>query len=136
MGRGRRLHKIPTTASEIENRLNEIAFNGSLIKELRSAVYLWELIHHEGLDREACRDARLHMIGAEEEMQQLSASSKLNAESEFLLHLREIGRNAADAWLSENLDKIGVESTWRPDFLFEESLAPAHLEGGARDPRP
>ena len=136
MGRGRRLHKIPTTASEIENRLNEITFNGSLIKELRSAVYLWELIHHEGLDREACRDARLHMIGAEEEMQQLSASSKLNAESEFLLHLREIGRNAADAWLSENLDKIGVESTWRPDFLFEESLAPAHLEGGARDPRP
>lgn len=124
---------VPTTAAEIENRLNEITFNGSLIKELRSAAYLWELIHAEGLDRAAYRDARLHMIGAEEEMQTLSASSKLNAERAFLLHLKEIGRKTADAWLAVNLDKIGLEKTWRPDFLFEESLAPAHLKEGLRN---
>lgn len=126
---------IPTTAAEIENRLNEITFNGSLIKELRSAAYLWELINDENLDRAAYRDARLHMISAEQEMQTLSASSKLNAERAFLLHLRELGRETADAWLSENLDKIGREKTWRPDFLFEESLAPAHLGKGGRSER-
>jgi NTE family protein len=128
-----RREALPTTAAEIENRLNEITFNGSLIKELRSVAYLWELIHHENLDRAAYRDARLHMIGAEEEMQALSASSKLNAERAFLLHLKEIGRVAADDWLAVNLDRIGVESTWRPEFLFEESLAPAHLDEAQRD---
>jgi NTE family protein len=66
-------------------------------------------------------------------MQTLSASSKLNAERAFLLHLKEIGRKTADAWLAVNLDKIGLEKTWRPDFLFEESLAPAHLKEGLRD---
>jgi NTE family protein len=127
---------IPTTAAEIENRLNEITFNGSLIKELRSVAYLWELIHHENLDRAAYRDARLHMIEAEEAMQALSASSKLNAERAFLLHLKQIGRAAADEWLSANLDRVGVETTWRPYFLFEESLAPAHLEEGRRIRKP
>ena len=127
---------IPTSAAEIENRLNEITFNGSLIKELRSVAYLWELIHHEQLDRAAYRDARLHMIEAEEAMQALSASSKLNAERAFLKHLRETGWNAADAWLSANRDSIGVKTTWRPEFLFEESLAPAHLPDGKRAKRP
>jgi len=131
-----RRDEIPTTAAEIENRLNEITFNGSLIKELRSVAYLWELIHHEQLDRAAYRDARLHMIGAEEAMQALSASSKLNAERAFLLHLRETGWTTADAWLAANLDKIGVEMTWRPDFLFEESLAPSHLGDGKRTRKP
>ena len=48
---------------------------------------LWEIIQHEKLDREAYRDARLHLIQAEEEMRQLSVSSKLNAEATFLRHL-------------------------------------------------
>jgi len=131
-----RRDEIPTTAAEIENRLNEITFNGSLIKELRSVAYLWELIHHENLDRAAYRDARLHMIAAEEAMQALSASSKLNAERAFLLHLKEIGRATAEEWLSANLDRVGVETTWRPYFLFEESLAPGHLEEGRRTRKP
>jgi len=127
---------LPTTAAEIENRLNEITFNGSLIKELRSIAYLWEVIRDADLDRAAYRDARLHMIGAEEAMQALSASSKLNAERAFLLHLRQIGWSAADAWLADNGDRIGVEMTWRPEFLFEESLAPAHLDDGQRTRTP
>ena len=128
--------EIPTTPAEIENRLNEITFNGSLIKELRSVAYLWELIHHEKLDRAAYRDARLHMIAAEDVMRQLSASSKMNAEPAFLAHLKEIGRQTADEWLAANLDRVGVETTWRPGFLFEESLSPAHLEDGTRRTRP
>ncbi|MEE4117896.1 MAG: patatin-like phospholipase family protein [Paracoccaceae bacterium] len=127
---------LPTTAAEIENRLNEITFNGSLIKELRSVAYLWQLLHYENLDGAAYRDARFHMIGAEEAMQALSASNKLNGERAFLMHLKEIGRAAADDWLSVNLERIGVEATWRPEFLFEESLAPAHLDGAQRSKRP
>lgn len=119
--------EIPRTAYEIENRLNEITFNASLIKELRSIGFLWEIIHHEDLDRQAYRDARLHLIHAEEEMCELSVSSKLNAEWAFLQHLHDIGWRTADRWLEDHLDDLGVRTTWQPTFVFEESLKPAHL---------
>ena len=118
--------EIPRTAYEIENRLNEITFNASLMKELRSVGFLWEIIHHEQLDRAAYRDARLHLIGAEEEMLGLSISSKLNAERAFLLHLRD----STDRWLDAHRADLGRRMTWRPEFIFEESLKPAHLEEG------
>lgn len=127
-----RRDKLPTTAYEIQNRLNEITFNGSLLKELRSISFLWEIIHTEKLDREAYRQARLHRIAAEEEMSALSVSSKLNAEPAFLEYLRDLGRRTADDWLQQNRDKIGSKMTWRPTFLFEESLAPAHLSNSTR----
>ncbi|MGI9523151.1 MAG: patatin-like phospholipase family protein [Hyphomicrobiaceae bacterium] len=121
---------VPKTAYEIENRLNEITFNASLIKELRSAAFLREIIQHERLDREAYRDTRLHLIGAEEHMRGLSVSSKLNAEHAFLEHLRAVGREAASRWLDTHRDDLGVRMTWHPSFVYEESLKPAHLEEG------
>jgi NTE family protein len=123
---------IPKTAYEIENRLNEITFNASLIKEIRASYFLSELIEHTGLELEMYRDARLHRIEACEEMSKLSVSSKLNAEWAFLQHLHDIGRRSADAWLAEHLDDIGVRSSWRPDFVLYESLRPAHLPEGSR----
>ncbi|MEM7021138.1 MAG: patatin-like phospholipase family protein [Pseudomonadota bacterium] len=123
---------IPKTAYEIENRLNEITFNASLIKELRAAYFLAEIIHHEGLEREGYRDARLHRIDAEEEMRALSVSSKLNAEWAFLQHLHDIGWRAGDRWLEQHRDDIGRRTTWKPDFVLSESLRPAHLPAGAK----
>lgn len=119
--------EVPKTAYEIENRLNEITFNGSLIKELRSIGFLYELIQHEGLEREAYRDARLHMIGAEAEMRDLSVSSKLNAERQFLHHLHKLGRATAETWIDQHWEDVGKRTTWSPRFVFEESLKPAHL---------
>ena len=100
---------------------------------MRSIAFLWEMIHHEQLDRAAYRDARVHRIGAEKEMSQLSVSSKLNAEREFLDYLFALGRSTAASWLEENLDNVGVKTTWFPSFLFEESLEPAHLHTKTRE---
>jgi NTE family protein len=120
-------NKIPRTAYEINNRLNEITFNASLMKELRAAAFLWEVIHHEGLDRQAYRDGRLHLIQSEEEMQKLSVSSKLNSEWVFLQHLHDIGWRTAGNWLTQHFDDLGERSSYRPTFVYEESLKPAHL---------
>ncbi|MDJ0853921.1 MAG: patatin-like phospholipase family protein [Desulfobacterales bacterium] len=119
--------EIPRTAYEINNRLNEITFNASLKKELRAAAFLSEIIHHENLDRQAYRDGRLHLIQSEEEMRKLSVSSKLNAEWQFLQHLHDIGWRTADQWLAAHFDDLGVRTSWFPEFVFEESLKPAHL---------
>jgi len=122
---------IPKTAYEIENRLNEITFNASLMKELRSLYFLAEIIEHENIERESYRDARLHRIEAEAEMTELSVSSKLNAEWAFLTHLHDIGRQAAGQWLDDHFDDLGVRTTWSPIDILSESLKPAHLPEGA-----
>ncbi len=125
-------NELPRTAYEIENRLNEITFNASLIKELRALYFLKEIIEHEDLEREGYRDARLHRIEAQDEMRELSVSSKLNAEWEFLKHLHDIGWRTAEQWLERHFEDIGVKTTWVPDFVLNESLAPAHLPEGAK----
>ena len=126
--------EVPKTAYEIDDRLNEITFNASLLKELRSLYFLAEIIREEGLEREAYRDTRLHCIAADDEMRKLGASSKLNAEWEFFEFLHDLGWKTAEQWLAENGPHLGlgVKSTFRPEFVLEESLKPAHLKGGKR----
>jgi NTE family protein len=122
---------VPRSASDIRNRLNEITFNASLFKELRSLAFLWEIIHHENLEREQYRDTHVHAIEDSETMLKLRVSSKLNAEWAFLTHLRDQGRKAARNWLSKHFGDLGVRSTLDLSWVFSESLKPAHLEEGA-----
>jgi len=44
-------------------------------------------------------------------MAKLGVSSKLNADWDFLVHLHEAGRTHADAWIAQNFDMLGNEST-------------------------
>ncbi len=127
--------ELPLTAFEIEDRLNEIVFNGSLIEELRALGFLAEIIREENLERDAYRDTNLHCIDAEDEMRRLGASSKLNAEWAFFDHLHKLGRRTAESWLTKHRNDLGARTTFRPYFVFEESLRPAHLRGGTRRPR-
>ena len=124
--------ELPTTAADIANRVNEITFNASLIKELRSLGFLWEVIHHENLKRDEYRDARIHRIHGGDTMLNLSVSSKFNAEWEFLVYLRDAGREAAGQWLEDHYDDIGRVGTFDISGLFEESLKPAHLAEGTQ----
>ena len=101
----------PRTAREILNRVNEIAFNSSLLKELRAIEFVARLIDEGKLDPSDYSQVLLHRIEPGEEMLALSASSKLNAEWAFLIHLRDIGRAAASCWLEESFDRIGKESS-------------------------
>jgi NTE family protein len=123
--------ELPRTAPEIANRLNEITFNASLIKELRMLGFLWEVFDHEDLERQRYRDARIHRIHGGETMLELGVSSKFNAEWDFLTYLRDAGRTAAEEWLDAHFDDIGKRSTFDLGFIFEESLSPAHASARA-----
>lgn len=112
----------PRKARDILNRLNEVTFNSSLIKELRSIVLLKELIEAEKLEHEEYRNMLIHRISADEELKPLGVSSKLNAEWPFLIHLRDIGQQVTDAWLAENFDRLGRESTFDVGSLFIDSF--------------
>ncbi|WMS44379.1 patatin-like phospholipase family protein [Acuticoccus sp. MNP-M23] len=102
--------EIPFTAREIVNRVNEITFNASLLKELRAVRFVTRLIEEGKLHPEQYMRVRLHRIAAEE-LRPLSASSKMNAEWEFLEHLYKMGRRAAEHWLERHLHDIGERDT-------------------------
>ena len=61
----------------------------------------------------------IHSIEAEDVMAGLGVSSKLNADWEFLTHLRDVGRARADRWLDLNYERLGRELTvdLRASFL-------------------
>jgi NTE family protein len=44
-------------------------------------------------------------------MRGLGGASKLNADWDFLCHLKVLGRRTADAWLARHYDDIGRAST-------------------------
>jgi NTE family protein len=103
--------QVPTTAAAIMNRLNEISFNSSLMREMRAIAFVTGLIDAGKLDGREYKRMNVHWIDAEEKMKGLGVSSKLNARWDFLEHLKEIGRAAAGDWLDRHFDRVGVEST-------------------------
>ena len=110
----------PRSARDILNRVNEITFNSSLLRDLRSFDFVDRLIEEGSLSPNDHRAMRLHMIDGAEDMLELSASSKLNAEWAFLTHLRDIGRDAADTWLGQHFDQIGTQSTLDLRSMFAD----------------
>ncbi|MDZ7839342.1 MAG: patatin-like phospholipase family protein [Gammaproteobacteria bacterium] len=109
----------PVTAQEIMNRINEITFNASLLRELRAIDFVRRLVDGGKLDENEYRKLRVHMIGNHEHLNPLGATSKLNAEWQFLEHLRDIGRDTAQAWMDRNHDRIGRESTVDLRAMFQ-----------------
>ena len=103
---------VPQTASDILNRLNEISFNSSLMREMRAIAFVTKLIDEGELkSKKNMRRILIHAVEAEALMKDLGVASKLNTDWDFLVHLRDIGRERADAWLRQNFDKLGVDST-------------------------
>lgn len=104
-------NETPKTAREILNRVNEISFNSSLLRELRSVEFVHRLLQENKLDKEHYADILVHRIEATDQLNPLSASSKMNSEWEFLVHLRDIGRESAKAFLDEHYKSLGAVST-------------------------
>ena len=102
---------VPKTAREILNRVNEITFNGSLLKELRAIDFVRRLIEDGKLEQKEYKKIRVHIIESQGELNELGASSKVNAEWAFLRHLFDIGRETAEEWLDRNLNQVGKRST-------------------------
>lgn len=109
----------PRTAAEILNRLNEISFNSPLMKELRMIALLRQAADPGSGEGARWAKMRTHRIKSDM-LAKFGASSKLNAEWEFVSMLRAEGRVAADAFLDEHGADIGRQSTADLDVLLSE----------------
>jgi NTE family protein len=103
--------EIPKSAGDIMNRLNEISFNASLIKEVRTIALMKELVEANDFKENKFKEVYFHRINADEELKNLSVSSKLNAEWEFLKHLHDVGYRTAEVWLNDNYEALGNQSS-------------------------
>lgn len=95
----------------IMNRLNEISFNSSLMREMRAVAFVTDLIDCGKLDAGQYKRMSIHWIESKARMKGLGVSSKLNAGWPFLVYLKEIGRQAASEWLAQHFDAVGERST-------------------------
>ena len=105
------IDEVPKTAQAIFDRINTLSFNSSLMREMRAINFVTKLVDSGFDDGGRLKRMFIHCVDAEEEMRKLGASSKLNAQWDFLLYLHRLGRQRAGAFLEANYDKLGRESS-------------------------
>lgn len=111
--------EVPVSAEAILDRINEVTFNASLLKELRSIALLKQLIADEGRPGHHYRNPlfaridalKVHRVEGGQALAELGAGSKVQTQWPFLSMLFERGAEAADRWLHENRRHIGRRST-------------------------
>jgi NTE family protein len=112
--------ETPRSAADILNRINEISFNSPLMKELRMIALLRQVADPGTGEGARWAQMRTHRI-ATDMLAQFGASSKLNAEREFVTLLRTEGRRAASQFLHASAGDLGKRSTIDLDVLLAES---------------
>lgn len=95
---------VPVDPHTIRSRLNHIAFESPLKRELDSLAWLRRMAAESGSkgSRLARRLAslRLHTIAEDEVMQKLGSASKLYPDERLVRYLETVGREAAERWLA------------------------------------
>ncbi len=102
---------VPTDARGILNRINEISFNSSLLRELRAIHFVQRMIEDGGVTEGSMKKVLIHMIADDALMTELGVASKLVPTPATLSALFQSGRSATDAFLDEHFKKIGRQSS-------------------------
>jgi len=106
-----RREKLPTTAGEIMDRVNEITFNAALIAEMRAIDFVQRL-HADGkLDPKRYKDVLMHRIDGGHILEGFHASTKSLANAKLIYALRDLGRDCAHQWLEKKYASLGVISS-------------------------
>ena len=113
---------VPHRSSEILNRINEISFNSSLLKEMRAINFVQKLLRDGWIKdeyRDKLKDILFHSIRADEFLADYSISTKFDTSWRTLTTLRDRGRAAAAAWLDSHYDDLGARDSTdlRAEFL-------------------
>lgn len=103
--------ELPTTASEIATRINEVSFNASLLRELRNIEFVNRLIDRGVISPEAMRRNHVHSVSDDTLMNMLGIVTKMTISRTLLFQLKDAGRKAMDTFLSLHRHTIGKSST-------------------------
>lgn len=107
-------NEVPKDSAAIENRLNEITFNSSMLHELRAISFVQKLLQKNMLKEEArplYKDILLHSIRAEQAMRGLTVASKFDTSWSFLQELKKLGQAHGRKWLEKTFSEVGIRSS-------------------------
>lgn len=110
--------ELPRTARDIADRVNEISFNSSLLRELRAIAFVTRLIGRGAIPRGEMREVLVHKIADDGLMTQLSVATKIFPNPVILQRLREAGRAAATAFLEAHLEDLNERSSVDMEGLY------------------
>jgi len=102
---------VPTTAPEIFDRMNEISFNSTLMREMRAIAFVSRLVDQHAVDDTRYAKMLIHAISDDIEMNKHSVATKMSPDWDFLCQLRDAGRAAAQTWLDRHHDDVGQRSS-------------------------
>ena len=118
--------ETPASAADIKQRLRELAFNATFLREMRMFAHLREQIGNSWLpewlpigrfERRIGR-LRFHAISADSLLGGLPAASKLAVSRPFFERLRDDGRQHARDWLARHRAALGQQATLDLARLF------------------
>ncbi|MEL7098640.1 MAG: patatin-like phospholipase family protein [Pseudomonadota bacterium] len=101
----------PITPQQIQNRINEISFNSSLLRELRAIDFVQRLLDRGAIEEGTMSRVLVHMIADDALMNELSVATKLVPNGYILGRLFEAGQAAAKGFLATHFDAIGNRSS-------------------------
>ena len=99
---------VPSSASEIMERMNEVTFNAGLLAELRAIEFVRRLLAEGKLDARRYKSVRMHRIDGGSVLAPFGADSKLRADLAFVRKLFALGRTAGQEWLHAHRKDVGV----------------------------
>lgn len=115
--------ETPVSAADIKQRLGELAFNATFLREMRMFAHMREQIGNSWLpdwlpellplgrfERRVSR-LRFHAITGDGLLGQMPAESKLAVNLPFFERLRDQGREHARRWLAINRAQVGHSAT-------------------------
>lgn len=112
------INQVPKTVREIQDRINDISFNSSLMSEMRM-IYFKDKILKLGVNLKGkLRPIHFHEIDADRVLEKFTYSSKFNTSWAFLNSLRMLGRESATMWIAENLEKVNAESSLKIKKMY------------------
>ncbi|MCS3904117.1 NTE family protein [Methylohalomonas lacus] len=114
--------ELPTTAEAIRMRAAELSFNTAFLREMRAIAFSKDQIKQDllplgRLERQLSR-LNVHLVQNEAMMQQLDPSSAYQSPPAFIEELYQEGYASCEAWLDNNRQHIGTQSSVNLSELF------------------
>ena len=106
---------LPASAEAIRRRQLEISFNSAFLREMRAIAMCKEQIRNgwfpSGRLESRLEGLKIHIVEAQQLMQELDAGSRYNTLPSFLQMMKDEGRAHAEVWLRENYGALGQRSS-------------------------
>lgn len=113
-----RRDEVPTSATAIVNRINEISFNAALLRDLRAIAFVKRLIAEGSVKRGAMKDVRVHLIADDDLMTSLSVRTKVTPTPLLIDTLHAAGRRAATKFLTAHQQDLGKNGSCNLPEIF------------------